>query len=1100
MKTKFTFCLMSILLISCSISYAETIWENLNFPTIKTTVTSVTARGEDIYAGTTNMGLFVTTDNGKRWDNTEVNLSGVLIKFLFHKDKGLIIAMSEDEIYTTENGGEKWNKFSHFREREEIINCYAVGPTGILYIGTNKALWYSSNNAENWERMTTSMGEAYILSVAVNRQSEIFFSTSSGDRGEIYRSVTNGEKWEAKHEGISGDYKAKKIVVKDNLLYAWLRNDIYISEDRADNWTLLEKAVEDKAINKIEITADGDLFVVQDEIVSIWDNAYKEWVLEKDRTNLPDVVSDAELDDEGYAFAFVGNKIYKSIIKIGDLIREFHPIYTVRVVDDKNNIFKNTSFNIIKNGLGAGIVKTDDNGYFKTTEQKFSIGDKLKISKFVHSVPAVKPGHSGMGNIMHSVFLDNVQFDENGISSDFTLTNDFNPTIKANHTDMLYNLLVSIQWDATQEYMDSLESYLRTMSNYLYDVTDGQLRLHQVDIYDNRVKWDESDIKMFASNQVWPNANVGSINTTGGHAHIPRKWYGNSKDTRNFTARTDWLSTFNGYHYTTIAHELGHYMFGFWDEYVYMDGTDPTLLPFEYNYGFMDYQYPNGNNWSSEMSSIERYPYSSYKITAQWGLNGSDCWDMFEKDHEGKFNDVWVPVIRPQERALGGRDFLIGPNNDLNNPDFNVGKFMVVNKYNHQNNAGSATITAIIDGVKYGEVPMMLMKPKNNSFIKVDQGKTADNGKIIILGANVGDQVRVNYYEVQYGAVWSDTQIITSVVPVTGGTILQDIEMNLKKMDGSFILDNELQYNQKGNLELIARPVIPFKNQPKMEVEDTQGLIKEMNFPFDDNSKGYKYEFEQSISSGQLDIVANDNSGALFYIPYNYVISPMAQSIISGNGEFLLSPDMNLNSGIEEFAIVSTPFFTSRTGLDKDAERGSDIFLLASYPVELAKDSRNVVSIRYEESYLVNKDQTKLKIFRWDYLKNEWAMAGSTVDTLQKVVYGAINQVGCYALFTKDDGTGIDDNMGMGILNLFINPNPVSAEASLSFELGKAGNVSISIFNYTGMELIKVIDSEYMDEGWHEIKLPSESLTQGNYFCKVSSGSYSEAVSLIIVR
>lgn len=1079
--------------------FAANIWENMNFPTLKISITSVTSDGKSIYVGTNRNGLFYTIDNGRNWTSVPDNLSNINLKFLIQKGKNLLIAISENEIYITNDDGKKWTKYDYFFVLRETINCYAVGRSGDIYIGTDKGLYISKDNAESWEKITRSLDDIDILSLTLNEDEDIFFSISSGDRGEIYKSMDMGKNWSRNHDGISGSYKAKKLATKKDIIYAWINNDIYFSLDKAERWSLLEKYVKDKFVSNIDVTISGDLMVIQDEFVSIWDIREEKWIFDEKETNLPEIINIAEIEDDGYAFAYVGNKLYRTIDRIDDIIREFHPIYEVRVIDHYSYPIVNTTFNLMKNGYGVGTVTTNADGYFSTSGKNFINGDKLRISKFVKNQTTVKPGHNGMGNVMYAVFLDNIQFDSHGAASDLVLSNDFYPTAKLNHTELLFNLIVSVQWDAQMEYLDSLESFLRTMSNYLYDVTDGQLRLHQVDIYDNRVKWDESDIQIFASNSVWPNANVGSIYTVGGQVHMPRKWFGGSDFTRNGTAKNNWLQLQNGDHYRTITHELGHYLFDFWDEYVYMDGTDPDLLPAYYNYGFMDYQYPNGNDWASEMSSTLRYPSNIYEITAQWGLNGSDCWTQFENNYEGTFDGFKVPIITPLERSILS-DFMPGPNENLDSPEFDVGKLMVINKYNFDNGAGRSTITVTENSNPIGQVNMMLMKPINNNYRKVDQGKTADNGKIIIIGANVGDLVRVNYYEVQYGAVWSDTEEITAVSSFVNDNVIQDMELKLKKIDGVFKLNNELKYSPEGVPQLIARPETKFIKEPIIEAE-TREMLTEVEFPYKEELKGYLFELPSNIGNqGQFEIRAFDNSGDPFYIPFKYCIVPFNRSVNSGDGELLFAPSPDLNELISEFTIMSTPFFTSRNGLDKDSERGSNNFLLSSFPNEINEKSKNLMSIRYEQSYLKNKAPDLLKLFRWDNSEDIWELVGGVVDTSRSTVYAHINRGGCYALFTKENSSGIFDNYKTGELKLKITPNPASSLATLAYELPETSTVMITIFNSSGEKLDDLMSSALVNEGEYQFGFSIEALSSGTYFVKVETSNINDMVKLVVIK
>ena len=63
---------------------------------------------------------------------------------------------------------------------------------------------------------------------------------------------------------------------------------------------------------------------------------------------------------------------------------------------------------------------------------------------------------------------------------------------------------------------------LRRASDFFYDAGDGQLFLDLVEIWDNRVRFNEADMHVYANNQVWPQAHVGGIEESArGYIHFP---------------------------------------------------------------------------------------------------------------------------------------------------------------------------------------------------------------------------------------------------------------------------------------------------------------------------------------------------------------------------------------------------------------------------------------------------------------------------------------------------------------------------------------------------------------------------------------------------
>ena len=142
---------------------------------------------------------------------------------------------------------------------------------------------------------------------------------------------------------------------------------------------------------------------------------------------------------------------------------------------------------------------------------------------------------------------------------------------------MLLNLDVSLEWDARQDpdYLTQLQSDLARASEILFDLSNGQIALGEVTVYQNKENWLSSDILVYARNDQRPNANLGGItevalndvlsNTqvlTGaylpGQIRMGATWnrYGNPGG----TVGEDWPRA--------LAHEIGHYSLFLLDNYL----------------------------------------------------------------------------------------------------------------------------------------------------------------------------------------------------------------------------------------------------------------------------------------------------------------------------------------------------------------------------------------------------------------------------------------------------------------------------------------------------------------------------------------------------
>jgi subtilisin-like proprotein convertase family protein len=156
-------------------------------------------------------------------------------------------------------------------------------------------------------------------------------------------------------------------------------------------------------------------------------------------------------------------------------------------------------------------------------------------------------------------------------------------TVSSAHPFILFNLDVSLQWDARNDnrFLPTFEYNLQRTSELLYDWTNGQAALGNIRVYHNREHWNDAHLRVYASNQMRPNAVMGGIVSqpitetavttltyAPGQVHMGAVWNRYGEASSNLGE--DWPRT--------LAHELGHYLLYLDDDYLGLD-TNNQLIP-----------------------------------------------------------------------------------------------------------------------------------------------------------------------------------------------------------------------------------------------------------------------------------------------------------------------------------------------------------------------------------------------------------------------------------------------------------------------------------------------------------------------------------------
>jgi len=187
-----------------------------------------------------------------------------------------------------------------------------------------------------------------------------------------------------------------------------------------------------------------------------------------------------------------------------------------------------------------------------------------------------------------SLYLTSGAPTETGMAFKPALSGVTNLTVTEQNKLMLLNLDVSLEWDARSDpsYLDRLKRDLVRASEILFDLTNGQVALGHVGIFQARENWDESDILVYARNDLIPNANLGGIvsdpfsDTLPGGEIIPNAFvpgqvrigatwnrYGEPEG----TVGEDWPRA--------LAHEIGHYALFLLDNYIGISPDADVLIP-----------------------------------------------------------------------------------------------------------------------------------------------------------------------------------------------------------------------------------------------------------------------------------------------------------------------------------------------------------------------------------------------------------------------------------------------------------------------------------------------------------------------------------------
>jgi flagellar hook assembly protein FlgD len=78
-------------------------------------------------------------------------------------------------------------------------------------------------------------------------------------------------------------------------------------------------------------------------------------------------------------------------------------------------------------------------------------------------------------------------------------------------------------------------------------------------------------------------------------------------------------------------------------------------------------------------------------------------------------------------------------------------------------------------------------------------------------------------------------------------------------------------------------------------------------------------------------------------------------------------------------------------------------------------------------------------------------------------------------------------------------PNPFNPNTTISYELPRAGNVSLKITNTLG-QVISTLEDGYKEAGFHQLRWNASNVPSGIYFYRLQAGEFVETKKMVLLR
>jgi Tol biopolymer transport system component len=349
------------------------------------------------------------------------------------------------------------------------------------------------------------------------------------------------------------------------------------------------------------------------------------------------------------------------------------------------------------------------------------LNQQIIARSLVYTATSPKANHDGW---MAHVWLTNVTQENDGSQTAYTITDTEKITqtvvLKKSNAQIGLNLVASLNYNGTQANLDDIADGIEKASEHLMDVTDGQMFVEKVSLYEDNQNFADADIQFFPSR--WPEAMVRGIASSAGHLAMP----GPGFDGKYYNGSWAQPAAFRA-----LVHELGHYVFGARDEYMVLGGVagsaictlDQNSIPEAHRASIMD-----NHIGSTELCADNNHNAN----TAQGQTLGESVWATFGRNWRDTATTPRWFLRTPLTRGAVNP----GPTTTLS---INQPNITIIAAPTQACNPIDGSLQIEVNGTLTGIGSARILLSHAGRFIY--QGVTDNTGNFTIYGAEFGDVI-----------------------------------------------------------------------------------------------------------------------------------------------------------------------------------------------------------------------------------------------------------------------------------------------------------------------------------------------------------------------
>jgi hypothetical protein len=265
------------------------LWTPVNNGLSNQNITALISKGNYIFAGTNGSGVFYSTNNGNSWTaaNNGISISSMNI-FCFHNDGTKLYAGTTFGVYLSTNYGANWAQVGN-----DQGTIYSIETSGNFIFVANfpNGVYRTSNGGLNWIQQNAGLNNLLVQCLLINGNS-LFLGTGYG--GGIYRSSNFLDPyelhWLLTNNGITNNHITAFTSSGNDIFSSSLygTKGVFLTTNNGDSWLIKNQGFGNNVSGVLSLLIANNYIFAGTDSHSVWKRNLSEIIgVKKNESSIP---------------------------------------------------------------------------------------------------------------------------------------------------------------------------------------------------------------------------------------------------------------------------------------------------------------------------------------------------------------------------------------------------------------------------------------------------------------------------------------------------------------------------------------------------------------------------------------------------------------------------------------------------------------------------------------------------------------------------------------------------------------------------------------------------------------------------------------------